>query len=67
MQLFGHHIGVEIFGTEFAPETPLEHVMAFGIVGLVLSLAAYGAYAAVRDLRRRSREARERPATPPSV
>jgi hypothetical protein len=52
MGLFAHHLGVEFFGHEFAPETTLEHVMAFGITGIVLALTVYGAYAAVRDLRR---------------
>jgi hypothetical protein len=52
MSLFGHHVAVEIFGHEFAPETPMEHVMAFGLTGIVLLLVAYGTYAAVRDFRR---------------
>ena len=49
MQLFGHHIGVEFFGHEFSPETPMEHVVAFGIVGVLLALTVYGAYEALRD------------------
>jgi hypothetical protein len=52
MHLFAHHVGVEFLGHEFAPETPMEHLMAFGIGGTVLVLMAYGAYAAVRDFRR---------------
>jgi hypothetical protein len=52
MLLFGHHVAVEFFGEEFAPETPLEHVMAIGVTGAVLALAVYGAYAVVRDFRR---------------
>ena len=45
MLLFAHHVAVELFGREFSPRTPLEHVCAFGAVGLVLGLACYGAYA----------------------
>jgi hypothetical protein len=52
MYLFAHHIGVELFGKEFAPETPLEHVCAFAIMTVVLGLMSYGAYAAIRDFRR---------------
>jgi hypothetical protein len=66
MQLFGHHISLEIFGTEFAPESTLEHVMAFGITGVVLALTIYGAYAAIRDLRRWLRRERQQPLAPRS-
>lgn len=52
MILFAHHIGVEFFGHEWSPETPMEHFVAFSISGLVLALMVYGAYAGVRDLRR---------------
>jgi len=52
MYLFAHHIGVELLGREFSPETPFEHVCTFGIVGVMLALMVYGAYAAVRDWRR---------------
>jgi len=52
MLLLGHHVGVEIFGREFAPETPLEHAVMFGVTALVLALTVYGAFAAVRDFRR---------------
>ena len=52
MPLFGHHVAVEFFGHELAPETTLEHVMAFGVTGVILALVVYGAYAAVRDFRR---------------
>lgn len=61
MSLFAHHVGVEFFGHEFAPETPMEHVMAFGITGVFLALVAYGAYAGVRDLRRWLHVRRGRP------
>ncbi|HEV3164464.1 MAG TPA: hypothetical protein VGZ22_10600 [Isosphaeraceae bacterium] len=44
MLLFAHHMAVEIFGREFSPRTPLEHVCAFGGVSLVLALAGYGAW-----------------------
>jgi hypothetical protein len=44
MILFAHHVAVELFGREYSPQTPLEHVCAFGAVGLVLALAGYGAW-----------------------
>lgn len=43
MFLFAHHVAVELFGREFSPHTPLEHVCAFAVVGTILGLAAYGA------------------------
>jgi hypothetical protein len=52
MGLWAHHIAVEVFGREFSPETPLEHVMVFGISGVALGLMFYGAWAVVRDWRR---------------
>jgi hypothetical protein len=52
MMVIAHHIGVEILGREFSPETPAEHALVFGITGIMLALMLYGAYAAVRDLRR---------------
>jgi hypothetical protein len=45
MLLFAHHMAVEIFGREFSPRTPLEHICAFGGLSLVLALAMYGAWA----------------------
>jgi MFS-type transporter involved in bile tolerance (Atg22 family) len=61
MRLFAHHMGVELFGKEFAPETPLEHALAFFITGLLFALIVYGAYAACRDLLRWRRSEKERP------
>jgi hypothetical protein len=52
MVLWAHHVAVEVFGREYSPETPLEHVMAFGVTGLLVGLMAYGAYAGLRDLLR---------------
>jgi hypothetical protein len=52
MALFAHHVAVEFFGREYSPQTPLEHVLAFGLTGIVLALTAYGAYACFRDVRR---------------
>jgi hypothetical protein len=51
MILFAHHVAVELFGREFAPQTPLEHVCAFGGIGLVLGLASYGAWTLAMKLR----------------
>jgi len=47
-----HHIGIEILGREFSPETPMEHAIVFTVSGVLLALMIYGAYAAVRDFRR---------------
>jgi hypothetical protein len=44
MFLLAHHVAVELFGREFSPRTPLEHVFAFSAVGFVLALAGYGAW-----------------------
>ncbi len=52
MPLFAHNVAVELFGREYSPQTPLEHVMAFGVTGIVLGLVMYGAYAGVRDVTR---------------
>lgn len=62
MLLFAHHLGVEIFGHEFAPETPMEHALAFGLTAVFLGLFLYGAYAAWRDLNRWLRTERRPPA-----
>jgi hypothetical protein len=64
MRVIAHHIGVEFFGHEFSPETPMEHAVAFGVTGLVLALVAYGAYAALRDFRRWLRHGRQQRAVP---
>ncbi len=48
MSLFAHHVAVELFGREFSPTTPLEHICAFGSVGLVLALAGFGAWTLAR-------------------
>ena len=52
MILFGHHIGIDLFGKEIAPETPLEHVCFLAVTIVFLGLAAYGAYAGWRDFQR---------------
>jgi hypothetical protein len=51
MLLFAHHVAVELFGREFSPRTPLEHVCAFAGVGLILALAGYGAWCLAAKLR----------------
>jgi hypothetical protein len=48
--LFAHHVAVELFGREFSPHTTFEHVCAFGGVGLILALAAYGGWTLVVKL-----------------
>ena len=62
MGLFAHHIAVEILGHEYSPETPMEHVVVFGVTLLFVVLTGYGTYAMIRDLRdwlRRERAAGE--------
>lgn len=48
-----HHVAVELFGREFSPRTPLEHVCLFAALGLVVSLAGYGAWTLARPLLKR--------------
>jgi hypothetical protein len=55
MIVFAHHMAVELFGREFSPQTPLEHICAFGAVGLILGLATYGAWSLVAKLRNGNR------------
>ena len=64
MSLFAHHIGVEIMGREFSPETPMEHFAVFSIGGVLLALLVYGAYAALRDIRQWRHVTKEPVATP---
>lgn len=52
MGLWAHHMAVEILGTEYSPETPMEHVLVFGVAGIVLGLVIYGAVALTRDVSR---------------
>lgn len=51
MFLIAHHVGVELFGREYSPRTPLEHACVFGALALVLFLAAYGAWTLVNKVR----------------
>ncbi len=50
MLVFAHHVAMELFGREFSPQTPWEHVCAFGAVGLILATSAYGTWALVAKL-----------------
>jgi hypothetical protein len=52
MQLWAHHIDINLFGTELSPETPMEHAVFFAVTTVALGLMCYGAYAVLRDLRR---------------
>jgi hypothetical protein len=45
MITFAHHMAVELFGREFAPQGTLQHICAFAAVGLILATSAYGAWA----------------------
>jgi hypothetical protein len=56
MGLWAHHLAVELYGKEYSPETPMEHVVVFGVTGLALGLMIYGACAVVRDLLRWRRQ-----------
>ena len=55
MPLFAHHVAVELFGREFSPQTPFEHICAFGTVGIILALAAYGGWTLAAKLTGRGR------------
>jgi hypothetical protein len=44
MILFAHHVAVELFGREYSPHTPFEHVCAFTVVGLILLTSAVGTW-----------------------
>jgi hypothetical protein len=44
MSLFAHHMAVELFGREFSPQGPFQHVCVFGAISLMLALSAYGAW-----------------------
>ena len=44
MLVFAHHMAVELFGREFAPQGVFEHVCAFGVIGLLLATSAYGTW-----------------------
>jgi hypothetical protein len=48
--LFAHHVALELFGYEFSPQGPFQHICAFTVVGLVLTLAVYGGWTLVRQL-----------------
>ena len=48
MILFAHHVAVELWGREFSPRTPLEHVCTFAVVGFVLATSLYGTVALAR-------------------
>ena len=58
MLVFAHHVAVELFGREFSPRTPLEHVCAFGVVGLVLATSGYGTWTLAAKLYDRHRARR---------
>jgi hypothetical protein len=55
MLLFAHHMAVELFGREFSPRTPLEHICTFGVIGLVLATSAYGSWTLASKWMERSR------------
>lgn len=44
MFLFAHHMGVELFGHEFSPQGPVQHVCAFLVIGMIVGLSSYGAW-----------------------
>jgi len=58
--VLAHHVAVELFGREYSPQTVLDHVCAFTVVGLILATSAYGTWtiaarlAAGRRVRRAS-------------
>ncbi len=54
-----HHMAVELFGREFSPRTPFEHICSFAALGLVLALAGYGAWALAAKAVERGRSRRQ--------
>ncbi len=59
MILFAHHMAVELFGREFSPHTPLDHIAVFGVLGLVLGLSGYGAWTLAAKALNRDRAGRQ--------
>lgn len=51
MFLLAHHVAVELFGREFSPRTPLEHLCAFAFAGTLFALAGYGGFTLVGKVR----------------
>ena len=58
MLFFAHHVGVELFGREYSPQTPLEHVCAFTVVALILATSAYGTWTIASKLTSKLRQRR---------
>jgi hypothetical protein len=42
MMLFAHHMAVELFGREFSPQGPVQHVCVFIALALIVGTSAYG-------------------------
>lgn len=42
--VLAHHVAVELFGREYSPQTVLDHICAFTVVGLILATSAYGTW-----------------------
>ena len=55
MLIFAHHMAVELFGREFAPQSAWEHVCAFGAISLLLATSAYGTWSLAAKAWSRSR------------
>ncbi len=58
MLIFAHHVAVELFGREYSPQTPLEHVCAFTVVTLILATSAYGTWTIASKVTSRIRQRR---------
>ena len=59
MGLLAHHIGIEILGQEYSPQTPAEHVMWLAVTLVLLALMGYGTWSLVRDFRHWRRRAND--------
>ncbi|MHC5540583.1 hypothetical protein ACYOEI_20370 [Singulisphaera rosea] len=44
MLLFAHHMGVELFGREYSPQTTFEHICVFAVLALLMTTSAVGTW-----------------------
>jgi hypothetical protein len=50
MNFLAHHIGIEVLGREYSPQTVFEHVCLFTITAFILGTSAYGTWTIARKL-----------------
>src|SRR5262249_4565468 len=56
MLFFAHHMGVEIFGREFSPQGPVQHLLVFLVLGFIAATSAYGTWCLAARLIERVRQ-----------